>query len=394
MPEQEAGRSVGLVLSGGGARGAYEAGALLHVAEHLPELLPRIRVICGTSVGAVNAAFLAGKGLTREGIRDLAALWRGLEIDRVISLAPAATLELLGVGSLRLLGRDVPSPAMGLLSVAGISRLVTARVDWPGIRRNVRSGRFDAVAVAATDIGVGTTHLFVTHREEITPNWSGHDPTLIPRRVVLRPHHILASAAIPILFPPVRVAGRWYMDGGVRYNTPLSPALSLGAESLMIVAVRAPIDASRPSPTTGFPGFGQVLGKLLDSVFLDRVAYDLDRLLRINDMVESVELLGPEAVARLQVELIRRGRRSYRKVATALVRPSTDLGALAADYLGRAAKAKRLSFARVLKALFQDDSGTTGDAASFLLFDGAYADALIEAGRRDAAAAHDSLAAL
>jgi NTE family protein len=387
-------RRIGLVLSGGGARGAYEIGALLHIAEELPELFSRIRVVTGTSVGAVNAAFLAGRGMTRESVHELAAIWRSLVIDDMIGLDSSSTFRVLSAGAMRLIGRDVASPAGGLLAIEGITKLVNASIDWHGIRRTIQSGRLDAIAVAATDIGSGSTHLFVSHRVAHPQNWSSHDETLLHKRVALRAHHVLASAAIPILFPPVAIGSRWYMDGGVRYNTPLSPALSLGAESLLIVTVRAPTEAALAAPTGEFPGFGQVVGKLLDSVFLDRVAFDIDRLTRINDMIQAVELLGERAVARMHEELGKRGRRMYRVVPFATVRPAKDLGALAASHLTRAAKAGRTSFAQVLKMLFLDDSGTTGDAASFLLFDGGYAEELLREGRRDAEASHDALAQL
>lgn len=388
-------RSIGLVLSGGGARGAYEVGTLLHIADELPDLLSRVRVISGTSVGAVNGTYLASKGLTPQAVRDLAAIWRSLDIDHVVGFNPRQASQFLTAGGLRLIGKRVPSPAAGLFSVEGISKLVGASVDWKGLRHNVRCGRFDAVSVAATDVASGDTLLFVAHEASVVPHWSVSDPTLVPRRVVLRPHHVLASAAIPILFPPVRVSSRWFVDGGIRYNTPLSPALSLGSDALLIVSVRAAASARVESPPgPEFPGIGQVIGKLLDSMFLDRVAWDLDRLARINEVVSALETVDPSALPKLQDELIRRGRRPYRYIPFAEVRPSYDLGALAAEHLRRAAKASRLSFARLLKMLFLDDTGTTGDAASFLLFDGQYAEELMRAGREDAAAAHDQLSRL
>ncbi len=383
---------MGLVLSGGGARGAYEVGALLYIAERMPELLERVRVITGTSVGAVNAAHLAGSGLTLDAVRDLAKLWRSLSIDRMVGFDPIATARLLGASALRMiLGREIDSPPTGIISMDGIADIVTREVDWRGIRRTIQSGRLDAVAVAATDIATGGTELFVSHNVKLAPRWSGHDPAMQHRRVFLRPEHVLASAAIPILFRPVQIGGRWYMDGGLRYNTPLSPALVLGAESLLILSVRAESSAQVAAPSGSFPGFGQVLGKLFDSVFLDRVTYDLDRLARINDTVAAVDLLGEGAADRLRQELVRRGRRAYRYVHLATVRPHRDLGALAAQHLARAAQTSPTSFARALKLLFQDDKGTTGDAASFLLFDGAYASALIDEGYRDAEASRAEL---
>jgi NTE family protein len=381
------GSPIGLVLSGGGARGAYEVGVLLHIAETLPSLLDRVRVITGSSVGAVNGAYLAAGRLTPDCIRALAKMWRGLKMDDIVSVSRSGALRMIATASFRLMSRSVRSPVTSLLQVDGLWKMVMRQTDWRGLHRAIRGGRFDAVATAATDIASGQTHLFIEGRKEIVKLWATHDATLVPKQTILGPHHVLASAAIPVLFPPVRVQGRWYMDGGVRYNTPLSPALYLGAESLIIISVRAQRSES-PRPDA-FPGVGQMVGKLLDSVFLDRVAFDLDRLTRINDMVEAIAHIGEGALEKLREHLVARGRRPYRYVPLASVRPKKDLGALAAEYLAQSGKTHPLSFGRVLSALFEDDAQTSGDAASFLLFDGGYASLLIEAGKKDAAAVHE-----
>ena len=173
------------------------------------------------------------------------------------------------------------------------------------------------------------------------------------------------------------------MDGGVRDNTPLSPALRLGAESLLIVNVRGIEHDTGPLP--GFPGLGQVIGKLLDSIFLDRVGFDLDRLDRLNDLVDIVEEMGDEAKARFYEGLKKRGRPAYRKVPFAAIAPNRDVGDLAADFLQAAAShSGALSYARVLSSLFKDPATESGDAVSFLLFDGPYASKLVEIGYEDA----------
>ncbi|NUP13692.1 MAG: hypothetical protein HOW73_47255 [Polyangiaceae bacterium] len=387
--------SIGLVLSGGGARGAYEVGVLAYVADMLPELLGRVRVVTGTSVGAVNAAFLASRGLTTSSISELHTLWSKLAVDDLVSIDRAGVRDLLAAGGKRLVGRAVSSPAVGLLRVEGIAKLVGEHTDWRGLRKVVRSRRLDAVGFAATDIATGRTCFFVDYADGIEPRWPRGDESPIPERAALGPAHVLASAAIPILFPPVAIDGRWFMDGGVRYNTPLAPALSLGAESLLIVSVRAHGAVHQHAPDGEFSGFGQVIGKVLDSVFLDRIAYDLDRLQRINDVVASIlATFGARGLADFQAQLESRDRPRYRSVPFAHILPSQDLGALASTHLAAMRTTGPLSFSRVLKALFQDDRQTTGDAASFLLFDGGYTSELLEAGYRDAASNHAALAAL
>jgi NTE family protein len=386
---------IALVLSGGGARGAYEVGVLSYLADHLPEVLARVRYVMGTSVGAVNGAFLASRELRPDSVRELVRLWRGLAIDDLISIDRGGLRDLLAAGGKRLVGRSVKSPPIGVLKVDGIVRLIGERVDWRGLRKVVRSRRLDAVGFAATDLASGRTHLFVDHADALTPRWGRGEDAPIPIRTPLGPAHVLASAAIPILFPPVSVAGRWYMDGGVRNNTPLSPALGLGADTLLVISVRAALEAHKSAAHDEFSGFGQIVGKVLDSVFLDRVTFDLDRLLRINDLVGAVEEAGgPMTVARVHAALARMGRPVYRKVRYVHIRPTRDLGAIASEKLGSVKVGGPLSVARLLRALFQDDAGTTGDAASFLLFDGGFAGALIDAGRKDAAAMHAELASL
>ena len=383
--------SIGLVLSGGGARGAYEAGVLTYIADALPDLLARIRVITGSSVGAVNAMFLASRGLTPESPHELARLWRGLTIDENLSLSSFQALKMLGAAPLRLLRIGLRSPATGILDAKGLWRRVSAGVDWTRLHRHVQGGRFDAIAIAGTDISTGETHLFVDAAAGRLPAGPTRisEVIAVPTRLGLR--HVLASAAIPLLFSPVQIGDRWYMDGGIRHNTPLSPALHLGAESLLIITVGG---MRAPAALEGFPGIGQIVGKLLDSIFLDRVAFDLDRMSRINDIVAAATSLGEAETERFRAALQERGRPRYRAVNFAAVRPNVDIGAVAADLIRGSTSVSAFSFVRVLSALFEDDAGTSGDAASFLFFDGAFADRLIALGRADAARAHDQLAAL
>jgi NTE family protein len=379
--------SIGLVLSGGGARGAFEVGVLTYIADVLPDLLARIRVVTGASVGAVNASFLAAKGLTPDSVRELAELWRGLEVEKLISLSHLSAIKLVTAAPMRLFRRSLKSPVTGLLDARGLWTLVARRTDWPGIAANVASGRFDAVAVVGTDIGRGEPHVFVDARP---PPTRLSEFVVVPTEIELS--HVLASAAIPLLFPPVRIGKNWYMDGGVRNNTPLAPALRLGADSLLIISTRG-VETSDGELGT-YPGVGQVVGKLLDAVFLDRVVYDLDRLTRINDVVAAVEALGPKLAGDFRAQLAAQGRPQYRRVPYVNIGPDADLGALAAEHVRKTGTTGPLSFVRALGALFENDERTSGDAASFLLFDGAYAAKLIDRGAEDAAARHAELAAL
>ena len=312
-----------------------------------------------------------------------------MKIDELVSASPLSALRMLGTAPLRLVVRGVRSPATGLLDPGGLWLLADRNIDWAGLHDNVSSGRFDAVALAATEIGSGRTHVFVEGRMPARALESGRMAEFTPLAASLGARHVRASAAIPILFPPVEVDGTWYLDGGVRNNTPLSPAIHLGADSLLAVNVR-----SRPSRSAGtgaYPGIGQMIGNLLDSVFLDRLAFDVDRLERVNDVVHAADAMGPVERERFARELSLRGRPAYREIPLAVVQPEESFGRIAVDCLGGHGCC---SFIGVLSALFEDDVHTAGDAASFLLFDGAYARRLIEVGRADARRAHEALSRL
>ncbi len=374
---------IGLVLSGGGARGAYEAGVLLYLAREMPEVLERIEILAGSSAGAVNVAYLASQALEPEAVERLAELWGSLKLDETVAFAGLSTLKALGAAPLALLRGRGGSPAYGLLDPTGLFKVVGRETRFKAIHRHIASGRFRAVALTATDIGLGDSVVFFDGHQDLRRG--GHhmysDFTSIPTELQLR--HVLASAAIPVLFPPVNIGDRWYMDGGVRDNTPLSPALRLGAESLLIVNVRGVEHDTGPLP--GFPGLRQVIAKLLDSLFLDRVGFDLDRLARLNDLVEIVEGLGDEARDQFYAGLAARGRPPYRRVPFAAIAPDRDVGDLAAEFLqASAAHSGALSYARVLSSLFKDPATESGDAVSFLLFDGPYAAKLVEIGYEDA----------
>lgn len=384
--------SIGLVLSGGGARGAYEVGVLRYVAHHFPELLDRVQVIAGSSVGAVNTAYLASRGLDPKSVEDLVTLWSNLELDRLVTFSSLSAVRMLGAGALRLLRGGTKSPVTGLVDADGLWQIVAKETDWDAIHRHVRNGRFKAVAITATEIARGETHVFVDAREslDIRGQRMFTDFVAIPGELNLP--HVLASAAIPFLFPPIRIGTRWYVDGGVRHNTPLSPALRFGADALLIVTVSG--EERTDATSDAFPGIGEILGTMLDATFVDRVAFDLDRLDRINDFLAAIDAEEPALRERITARLKAKGRSAYRYVPYGSVKPSIDFGGVAAESMREIKASGVLSMSRLLAALFEDDPHRSGEAASFLLFDGRYASKLIAAGYEDAKRQHDVLAAL
>tara|TARA_B100000683_G_scaffold237981_1_gene243518 strand:- start:347 stop:1513 length:1167 start_codon:yes stop_codon:yes gene_type:complete len=371
-----------LVLSGGGARGAFEVGVLRWLARERPEFFKQVRIVTGSSVGAINAAYLASHGMTPDSVESLARIWENLKVGELIGFGPRHVLGRLTKWRQRLVDGQVPG--QGWLRTEGYENLIIDAVDWGRLNRVVKEGTLDAVAIAATEVRSGRTHIFVSHHEEVrAPIWP-FDGSMIGLRTPIGPEHVLASASLPFLFSPVEINGHWFCDGGLRQNTPLSPALRLGANRLLAVSLKkTSVDAIPGS--TEFPGFGQLLGKLFNSLFLDRLLWDLDRLSRINTLLACVEELhGKGAIPSLQNELVKRGRRPYQHVDYVGVRPSADIGKIAADML-KPPHQLHTELGFLMRRVLGTGSSGVSDAASYLLFDGAFAKRLMDLGGQDAA---------
>jgi NTE family protein len=245
----------------------------------------------------------------------------------------------------------------------------------------------EALSVSATDLATGRTVVWVERAGGGVPPWS-RDPKVLARPARIGPLHALASAAIPVLFPAVEVDGRFYVDGGLKQNTPLSPALRLGADRVMLIRLRP----SLPSPESldqALRPFAFV-SRMLDSIFDDHLDYDLDRLRRFNALLDGVaEALGERGRLKLE-DLSARGRgQAYRRVREILLHPSIDLASIAADYVSTARFAREAGglAARTLRRLGERH----GELVSYMLFDGGYASQLIELGHEDTRRREDEI---
>lgn len=398
---------VAVVLSGGGARGAYEAGVLSWVLDDLPDLLgrqPRISIVTGTSVGAIHACFLASLGDARGGGARLAALWRSLSLTGVYRLgisdvvrAPLWLLGQLGGASIRT-GRDVGLRLPGLFDTGPLEEIVTREIDWARIHGNIQSGTLDALAVTATEIATGRSVVFLDNRDHKAPSWPA-DPFVIARPTRIGRDHALASAAIPVLFAPLRIDGAFYCDGGLRLNTPLSPALRLGADRVLVIGLRhrRPTyieDRLARHREVSYLNPAFLAGKILNALLLDRIENDIDQLRLMNDVLRSGEAeYGADFLARLNTHVEEHGHPPMRTVDNCFIHPSEDLGEIAGKVLvareGERDLTERLaSYAMraAARGAFPDK-----DLLSYLLFDRAYTERLVELGRTDAAAAKDDL---
>ncbi len=387
-----------LVLSGGGARGAYEVGVAQGLSEalHARGLSPEVEIFTGTSVGAINSAFLASKDGLDAAARELGEIWKRLRWADHLEIRALDTWRWLR-GKVKI---SATSDELGpsIFDVSEIQRLVWDRLDWNGLHARIDAGKVRALVIAALHVGSGRTCLF----GEFAPGFE-YPPSKDPHRYLLRTRiqaqHVLASAAIPALFPSRRVDGDYYCDGGLRFNAPLAPALRSGGEALIVVNVGAALDGG-PLPThtkvDEYPSPGFLASRVLNALLLDRVPQDLEVLGRINDLWHSLrESLSAEEFARVQKMIIEKRGAGYQEVKVVSFHPSADPGKIAARHVQ--APSLRKSLGRMERAFVDNVVGehpSAGDLIAYLLFDGAFADELINLGRKDALARGEELAAL
>jgi NTE family protein len=383
-----------MILSGGGARGAYEVGVLWYIFDDLTRMLgrpPRIDILCGTSVGAINACYLAAHlGDPVLGLRRLVELWTELELTRVLGFGFKQVLTLPRV----LMGSAEGS---GLFDVRPMADLVQREISWRAVARCLRSSMLRALTVSCTEVSTGRTVVFMQVAPALTV------PTSAPPRTLFRaarvgPQHALASAAIPMLFPPVRIDDELYLDGGLRQNTPIAPALRLGATHIFAIGSSREItgrvvrEGGVREPARA-PGAAFLLGKVLNAFLLDHVDVDIELLTRINSVLgDGTQAYGPGFTEALSAQARKRGALDYRFVNCLRVRPSEDIGRLADEHLKKGRLRGDPILTRRLFKMLDLGVDTEADLASYLLFDGPFCRRLIEMGRADAQARrHDLL---
>ncbi|HMI82671.1 MAG TPA: patatin-like phospholipase family protein [Polyangiaceae bacterium] len=397
---------IALILAGGAARGAYEVGVVRHILTEVVKDIGRpvpFDILCGTSVGAINACTLAAHAeSTLERVEILDQQWKGLRLDQV---ARPSRSEILGLfGSMVGRKRKPPGPDEirrgGLIDPRGIEDIVRQVISPGGIRRNIEAGRVKALTVSTTDVSSGRTVIFLQRKEHTPPKWS-RDPTISVRATQISAEHALASAAVPLLFPAVRIDGDFYCDGGLRQNVPLSPARRLGADGLIVVNPRY-IPAELPALDLArerqrdYPGPLFLFGKALNALLLDRIDADIDRLHRINLILEAgVRRFGPTFVPELNKELGDKRVHGLKRLRVVHIRASADIGALAAEYVRSPDFNGRASgmIASVIRRISEWEGAGEADLLSYILFDGEFAARLIELGRNDARARHAELCA-
>jgi len=362
-------QKLALVLSGGGARSAYQVGVLRQLGRLRPNLA--VDILTGVSAGAINAAHLA-QSRTDFGraAAELAQVWLDIAIEDVIDANSSSLAGNALRWGLRLVsgGRRTATPARGLVDTGPLGNLLERVLETDasgallGVEENLREGRLRALAITGTNYGTGRAVTWVQGAD--IELWERPDRT--SRRARIAVPHIMASAALPLLFPAVELGGEWYGDGGIRLAAPLAPAIHLGADRLLAISTRyprTPSDLAEPA-TRGYPAPAQIAGNLLNAIFLDLLDQDAMHLERINGLIARCP--GPEI---------------FRRVALLVIRPSTDLGRLANHYEARLPRGLRF----MTRGLGTRES-RSNDLLSLIMFQNDYLAQLVELGERDALA--------
>lgn len=368
---------VGLVLTGGGARAAYQVGVLRAIAEVLPDSVRNpFPVICGTSAGAINATSLAvAADDFREGVRQLETVWTNFHVDQVHRSDLVGVLANTGrCLTSSLSNRFGKQQAASLLDNSPLIKLIKHRIPFRAIQRNIYAGDLHALGLTAWGYTSGQSVTFFQGAKGIAP-WKRAQRIGVTAR--LGAEHLVASSSIPFVFPAIKINREYFGDGSMRQMAPISPALHLGAEKVMVIGVHKTDDTPLPGriKVTGSPPFAQIAGHAMNSIFVDSLDVDLERLNRINS---TLKLIPPKTLKEKNVLL--------RQVVSMTISPSEEINEIAQQYAHTLPSVMRFLYRIV---------GATGPAGStllsYVLFEAPFCQALIDLGYRDAMRQRDEI---
>ena len=375
---QDAKGDLAVMLTGGGARAAYQVGLLKGIARAFPNL--RIDIITAVSAGAINAIYLAADtGSLAEKAARLDRMWCELSCGSIYQFDWKMFLPFRSViaSVLPKKTRWSKSRPHALLDTSPLRRLLCRTLQvpsWfpiPGIAENIRSGELTALALMSLDYSTGQTVRWVQGRHFDV--YEGPNRRVVPTRFTVE--HVLASSALPFVFPAIRLGNEWHGDGGIRLAAPLSSAVHLGASRIIVMSTsyqRTAVEAATPT-VTGYPPPAQILNQLVNAVFLDAIDEDVVRMERMNEMIRKME---PHE------------RNGLKAIDLLVLRPSVDLGKVSADYEKYLPRKMKL----LVRALGVKETESP-DFISMLIFEPEFTRRLIELGEADAAARTDEIRA-
>lgn len=366
--------STGLILSGGGARAAYQVGVLRAIADLVPRGTRNpFPIICGTSAGAINAAALAAHAHNyRMGVRGLERVWANLTVEQVYRTDLGAFLKSVLRWIFSGLTAGITPIHSSLLDNAPLRRLLSLVINHQRIQQALQAGDLRALSITASSYSTGESVAFFQALEDVS-EWQRARRK--GRRVTLETRHLLASSAIPVLFPAEQVEQQYFGDGALRQLAPVSPALHLGASRILVIGVSGNTSGAAPRELTGYPSLAQVLGHVLNSVFVDTLEADVERLERINHTLGAI----PPATRRKKDI-------GLREVDVLKIYPSQPVDEIAAEHISELPRTLRF---------FLRGSGATqspgASAVSYLLFEPGFTHTLMSLGYRDAMAREEEI---
>lgn len=364
-------RRAALILPGGGARGAYQVGVLKAIREICHDPANPFPVICGTSAGAINAAVLASHAHEFEvGIARLEHFWTSMYCKRIYrtdwwTVFKSAVRWGLSLSS----GGTLISNPKSLLDTQPLREFLAGNLRLDGIEDAIADGSLRGVTITASAYSRAAAITFFQGRPDI-PEW--HRARRHGTATRISVDHLLASAALPLLFPAVQIGNEYYGDGGMRMLAPLSPAIHLGADRLLVISTRDEKPDPVPDSPRPYPTLGEIGGYLLDTIFMDTLNSDLSRLNRIN---RTLALLGPQQAAAS----------GLKRVESLVIRPSRDLRDVTREHMRE--------IPRSVRTLLRSLGGWGKDwrMASYLLFESAYCTELLTMGYRDGMSARQEI---
>lgn len=377
--EQQDNLKTALVLPGGGARASYQVGVLKAIAEVVPHIQNPFPICCGTSAGAINAVALASREESfLDNCRWLENLWLELEADHVYRTDWTGITRNVWRLLLSLFNSGIAvGRPVALLDNLPLKQLLREKIDFSGIGRNLQSEKLFAVSVTAMNYTerVSVTFFQGGPQKADWQRWRRHG---IPTPLQLR--HLMASTAIPTIFPPQRIGRNYYGDGALRQLTPISPALHLGADRLLIISPTGhKRNYEKPYKRIHSPAFGQIIAHLLNSAFVDSLETDIEMLEQMNQLLQFV----PDPLTNQEGRLLK-------PIEPLVISPSQDIDVLAEEYATYLPRSVR-TFLRISGGS-ASDGGV--NVASYLLFCREFCQRLIELGYADAMAAADEIRAL